>query len=689
MTRQTAPGDEDGSAFGVPDPGPQTIEDFRLIERIGEGGAAVVYRAVHRSIGIDVALKVWRERLTATRREQFLQECRAQWEFSGHPNIVRLYWAGAPDDGPPWLATELLTQSLADRLLAEPPLTRQEAVGIAEDLLSGLAALHRRGMLHRDVTPANVLLGARGAALGDFGIVMPMTGRTRDAAAGTDVYVAPEVAAGAMPSPRTDVYSAAVTIRRMFDDVPAPVDAVLTRAASHRPQDRPEHAGALLELLRSAASGEAALRCAAPPHGEPGVGHAVGASGSPTRRRPRRRLTRSSGTAVSRRTRRLGLPPTRPWIAGWAPRWLIPAAVLTVVAAAAIGRFPDVAGAADDAAGQTAQPAARLAVPDGVVLKPADRTVDVRWSTVGGGAVDGYLVTAEPEDSRLPPARCTSSPGAGSCRLTDLTNGVTYGVSVTATSGTRVGPQSPAVAVIPYPARLMTGRSLALWLDGADPASMVASSNCAGALSREAVGCWKDKSGRANDATQPTAAERPGLIEVGSRRIPGFDGNDDSLWLARPRALPAGDTPSTTFVTAVQSDPAPTSSAWRVALFWGSVQSFGSAREVYKDTGSRAAAVGVYGRGARVGDWPAGPAVIAGEHTSSLVAGRIDGKAPVSVPVDADTGREVGQIGRQPFGFFWQGSIHEIIVFGRILDDAERRSVEEYLSRKWGAGVAP
>jgi hypothetical protein len=233
--------------------GPASLRDFELQDRIGEGGSAVVYRAVNTTFQGLVALKVWRARLTQAQRDKFLRECMLQWKLSDHPNIVRLYWADAPDDEPPWLATELYQDSLANRLLADPPLTTEEAFSLADDVLAGLSAVHAESMLHRDVKPGNVLLKDGRAALADLGIAMHLEGWTRDVAAGTDAYLAPELLRGAPPTKQCDVYSAAVTIRRMFGTtVPPAVEAVLTRAASHNPLDRPEDADGLRRVLTAA-----------------------------------------------------------------------------------------------------------------------------------------------------------------------------------------------------------------------------------------------------------------------------------------------------------------------------------------------------------------------------------------------------------------------------------------------------
>lgn len=228
------------------------LGDFELGDVLGRGGSATVYRARHRTLDAIVALKRWDEVVSAGERTRFLGECQLQWRLSEHSNIVRLYWARAPRDEPPWLAMELYEMSLADRLRAGADLSMAERFAIAEELLAGLAAIHDLGHLHRDVKPGNVLLKDGRAALGDLGIAMRAGGWTERSAAGTPGYLAPELLGGATPDARSDVYSAALTIDRLFDDDrPVWLANLLVRATSQSPRDRPANAGDFLSRFRT------------------------------------------------------------------------------------------------------------------------------------------------------------------------------------------------------------------------------------------------------------------------------------------------------------------------------------------------------------------------------------------------------------------------------------------------------
>ncbi|MEO5832387.1 MAG: serine/threonine-protein kinase [Nakamurella sp.] len=225
---------------------------------LAAGASAMVWRARHRISGHEVALKLWHQPLASTEeRAQFDTESRFHQQLSGHPHIVRWLWAAAPVDAPAWMATELHGVSLSALSAKAGPLPLQLGVAIGIDLLDGLAAVHTHGVVHRDVTPANVLVQDGRAALCDLGIAVHVDALTRDAGAGTASYVAPELrsrGASAVPNFRSDVYAAARTIRgAVGEDVPDLLDALLVRAESQEPADRPADAADFRDRLREVA----------------------------------------------------------------------------------------------------------------------------------------------------------------------------------------------------------------------------------------------------------------------------------------------------------------------------------------------------------------------------------------------------------------------------------------------------
>ncbi len=225
---------------------------------LGAGATAVVWPVRRRLDGREFALKVWRRPLgDAGERERFRREVRQQVALnavSGH--VVTYSWAEEnPPGGLPWIGMERHGHSLQQVLdRGRPPLS--EGLVLCADLLAGLAAMHRRGMLHRNVKPGNLVTEGGRAKLCDLGLVLDSADFTQDNAAGTPRYVAPELVAGeAAPSSRTDVYSAAQTIRETLgSSPPEPMAQLLTEAASINPDDRPADAGAFEQQFRQAAN---------------------------------------------------------------------------------------------------------------------------------------------------------------------------------------------------------------------------------------------------------------------------------------------------------------------------------------------------------------------------------------------------------------------------------------------------
>ncbi|MFN8078079.1 MAG: fibronectin type III domain-containing protein [Kineosporiaceae bacterium] len=178
--------------------------------------------------------------------------------------------------------------------------------------------------------------------------------------------------------------------------------------------------------------------------------------------------------------------------------------------------------------------------PTGVTATPDDTQVTATWTvpTDQGSPITSYTATTSPASQT-----CTVTvPAARTCTFTGLTNGLTYTISVTATNAN--GTSTPGTTTtIPYPSSIMTGANLKLWLDGADPATMYATSACSGATATTAVGCWKDKSTQLNHATQTVSINRPSLATINTHPVPSFGG--DSLTLTAA-TLPTATTASTT-----------------------------------------------------------------------------------------------------------------------------------------------
>lgn len=232
----------------MPDPHrPSPPSGFAPDAVLGEGSSAVVWLATHVSTGQRVALKVWRQELSdPAQRERFLTE--SQWlsRLAGEPHIVEQVWASDVADPHPWIATKAAGVSLPAWLREHPRTPTEQRLRIAEGILDGLAALHRRGLVHRDLNPNNVLVDEDGTVrLCDLGLVLEVGRRTVDASAGTPGFVAPELEElREEPGFTTDVYSAARVIDDLLGpDVSPEVEHLISvRAQSHRPADRPPDA---------------------------------------------------------------------------------------------------------------------------------------------------------------------------------------------------------------------------------------------------------------------------------------------------------------------------------------------------------------------------------------------------------------------------------------------------------------
>jgi serine/threonine-protein kinase len=185
---------------------------YRLIERLGAGGMSVVWRGYDEVLGRQVAVKLLAAEFhgDADFRGRVRREARAAARLS-HPNITNVYDYGEAADGTPYVVMELVDgQSLAHRL-ESGPLSVRAAVRMAAQVASALAAAHAQGLVHRDVTPANVMLAATGAKVVDFGISAAV-GEWDRAVLGTPAYLAPEQLAGGPAQSATDVYALGLVI---------------------------------------------------------------------------------------------------------------------------------------------------------------------------------------------------------------------------------------------------------------------------------------------------------------------------------------------------------------------------------------------------------------------------------------------------------------------------------------------
>lgn len=255
---------------------------YSLIEKLGEGAAATVWRARH--AGRTVALKVFslESMQVSEARDRFFREARAGSEIE-HENLVRILDAGRTDDGRGYLAMQLVEGRSLDRVLAEGPMDPARARTIARDVARALGALHSAGIIHRDVKPSNIMIRGDGSAVvTDLGLVRSALFRTvtrHDVAVGTLAYMSPEQCIGPNVDGRSDVWSLGVVLHEMLagerpfdadhelelvyrihntkpralpDGVPAPMAAIVAKCLAREPSERFESADALARALEEA-----------------------------------------------------------------------------------------------------------------------------------------------------------------------------------------------------------------------------------------------------------------------------------------------------------------------------------------------------------------------------------------------------------------------------------------------------
>ncbi len=264
---------------------------FEILGLAGRGGMASVYRAVHRTTGEVVALKIVDASDDA--RKRFAREATAL-ESIHHPSIVRYRDHGEIGSGRMFLAMEWIEGEILGTRLRRGKLALHDAIMIAANLARALAAVHGQGLVHRDVKPGNVMLrmgDPKKPVLLDFGLVKPVIGdeiTSVGLAVGTPGYMAPEQARGSSRlDARVDVFGLACLLFRcatgerafdgadvtailtklLFDAPPSlrafeprassELDALVVRMLAKNPDDRPRDASQIADTLEQLAARDA------------------------------------------------------------------------------------------------------------------------------------------------------------------------------------------------------------------------------------------------------------------------------------------------------------------------------------------------------------------------------------------------------------------------------------------------
>jgi TolB-like protein/tRNA A-37 threonylcarbamoyl transferase component Bud32/Tfp pilus assembly protein PilF len=263
----------------------KTISHYRILEKLGEGGMGVVYRAEDTRLKRVVALKFLPPELMrdAEARERFAHEAQAAAALN-HSNICTIYEVGEHGEQS-FIAMELVEGRSLEERIAQGPLPIDDAVSLAIQAGEGLAEAHEKGIIHRDIKPGNIMLTSHGQAkILDFGLARlgAHTKLTKtDTTLGTAAYMSPEQSSGKEVDRRTDIWSLGVVLYEMIagqrpfvgdyeaavvhsilNDAPEPVTArrsnvpmelerILGKALAKNPSERYPHVEDMLVDLRA------------------------------------------------------------------------------------------------------------------------------------------------------------------------------------------------------------------------------------------------------------------------------------------------------------------------------------------------------------------------------------------------------------------------------------------------------
>jgi eukaryotic-like serine/threonine-protein kinase len=262
----------------------QTIHHYRILEKIGQGGMGVVYKAEDTVLRRPVALKFLTPAAGSddSLRVRFYREAQAAGALN-HPHICPVYGI-EENDGRLYIVMAYLEGVSLDKLIGEG-LPAAQAVGYAIEIGEGLKEAHDNGIVHRDIKGSNIIVTAKGrAVITDFGLAQ-LADRSRITRSGTALgtlrYMSPEQAQGRPVDRRTDIWSLGVVlyqmltgkhpfrgsridlvVRSIISDPPAPLDSsrpelsgetgrVLSKALAKSPEDRYQHVDDLLVDLRA------------------------------------------------------------------------------------------------------------------------------------------------------------------------------------------------------------------------------------------------------------------------------------------------------------------------------------------------------------------------------------------------------------------------------------------------------
>ncbi|OAB30279.1 serine/threonine protein kinase [Paenibacillus macquariensis subsp. defensor] len=259
---------------------------YEIIERIGGGGMALVYKAHDILLGRNVAIKVLRQQFVHD--EEFIRRFRREAQSAAslsHPNVVSIYDVGQEDEIHYIVMEYIEGYNLNEIIKERAPLQVEESVRIASQICDALDHAHQNQIIHRDIKPHNILIGRNGRVkVTDFGIARAVTSTTitqTGSVIGSVHYFSPEHAKGVNTGEKSDLYSLGIVLYQMltatlpflgespisvalkhlqedFDDprdtnplIPQSVENVILRSMRKNPQERYQSAKEMLKDLET------------------------------------------------------------------------------------------------------------------------------------------------------------------------------------------------------------------------------------------------------------------------------------------------------------------------------------------------------------------------------------------------------------------------------------------------------